>query len=106
MGLHEGIFYPDSKPMVTATARGKIKTRCTPLSQMRAEPETALWGRIVWEGLGRAPWPVLGPRAGRQSPASPACAGQERAARGALARQAASPGARARPRLTRKDIFN
>lgn len=37
--------------MVTATARGKIKTRCTPLSQTLAEPEAALWGQIVWEGL-------------------------------------------------------
>lgn len=46
--------------MVTATARGKIKTRCTPLSQKLAEPETALWGWIVWEGLGHAPLPVLG----------------------------------------------
>lgn len=59
-GLCEGIFYPDSKPMVTATARGEIKTRCTPLPQKPAKPETALWGRIVWEGLGCAALPLLG----------------------------------------------
>lgn len=47
----------------------------------------------------------LSPGRGGALPALPA-AGQEWAAHGALARQAASPGARAQPQLTRKDIFN
>lgn len=100
MGLCEGIFYPDSKPMVTATARGEIKTRCTPLSQTPAKPETALWGRIVWEGLGCAALPLLGPGAQRsaQDRECPAgAAGQEWALRaprprGSVARSTCSRG--------------
>lgn len=98
MGLCEGIFYADSKPMVTATARGEIKTRCTPLSQMPAKPETALWGQIVWEGLGCAALPLLGlgAQSHRSAPAqgvSSRCWGRS-GLHGALTQEAAWPRAR------------